>query len=81
MAGRSSSRKVAKLSQKSGSMAQTDLRRVERCKAQLDHAREMWRLSILDAVASGETYKDVARHAGISHQRVGQIVNEARDST
>lgn len=58
-------------------MAQVDLRRVERCKENLERARELWRQSILDAVASGETYKDVARHAGISHQRVGQIVAEA----
>ena len=72
---------MAKIGQKLGDMAQTDLRRVERSRAQLDRAREQWKLAILDAVASGETYKDVARHAGISHQRVGQIVNEARDST
>lgn len=69
------------MGQKLGDMAQTDLRRVERCKAQLDNAREQWRRAILDAVASGETYKDVARHAGISHQRVGQIVNEAKKAT
>ena len=60
-------------------MAQTDLRRVERCKQQLDEAREMWKLAIRDAVASGETYKDVAEYAGVSYQRIGQIVNEPRE--
>lgn len=57
-------------------MAQTDLRRVERCTQHMHRARELWRQAILDAVASGETYKDVAKFAGISHQRVGQIVKE-----
>ena len=62
-----------------GVMAQSDLRRVEACRTQLDEARARWKRAILDAVASGETYKDVAKHAGVSHQRIGQIVNEPRE--
>jgi len=61
-------------------MAQVDLRRVERCRERMDEARAEWKRAIRDAVASGETYKDVARRAGVSHQRVGQIINELREA-
>ena len=57
-------------------MAQADLRRVERCRQQLEDARAGLHQAIRDAVASGETYRDVAKLAGISHQRVAQIVKE-----
>lgn len=58
-------------------MAQADLRRVERCRAALNEAREGLHQAIRDAVASGETYRDVAERAGMSHQRVAQIVKDA----
>lgn len=57
-------------------MAQADLRRVERCRHQLNAARESLHRAIKDAVASGETYRDVAKVAGLSHQRIAQIVKE-----
>ena len=57
-------------------MAQSDLRRVERCREQLEESRRQLKRAIKDAVASGETYRDVAERAGLSHQRVAQIVNE-----
>lgn len=61
---------------KSRSMAQADLRRVERCRRQVDHSRSDLHRAIKEAVASGETYRDVAKAAGLSHQRVAQIVKE-----
>jgi DNA-binding NarL/FixJ family response regulator len=60
-------------------MARTDLRRVARARKELDKALAERRASILAAVASGETYRDVARMAGISHQRVAQIVRTGVD--
>ena len=55
-------------------MAQADLRRVERCRHQLEEARANLNQAIKDAVASGETYRDAAKLAGLSHQRIAQIV-------
>lgn len=61
-------------------MAKADLRRVERaCKRVID-AREELHAAIVAAAASGETYRDIAEAAGMSHQRVGQIVKQHRGS-
>jgi alkylated DNA nucleotide flippase Atl1 len=49
---------------------------VARAKRQLEEARAELHAAIKAAVASGETYRDVARMAGLSHQRVSQIVKE-----
>lgn len=57
-------------------VARSDLRRVAACKRQMDESRAALRAAIRDAVNSGETYRDVARMAGLSHQRVAQIVHE-----
>lgn len=57
-------------------VAQSDLRRVARCRDQVDAAVKEWRDAIVAAVASGETTRDVAERAGVSHQRVSQIVRE-----
>ena len=57
-------------------MAQSDLRRVERACEKLLEARRELEASIRDAVASGETYRDVAKRAGMSYQRVAQIVKK-----
>lgn len=60
-------------------MAQVDLRRVERCREHLERARDELQQAIRDAVASGETYRDVAERAKMSHQRVAQIVTEGKE--
>lgn len=51
------------------------LRRTARERAQ---AREAFRLAILSANRDGMSYREIAKHAGISHSRVQQIVNEAK---
>lgn len=61
-------------------MAQSDLRRVGRACERLDAARKELRDSIRDAAASGETYRDIAVWARMSHQRVAQIVKEESDA-
>lgn len=54
-------------------MAQADLRRVQRCAERVDKAREdLWE-AIIQAHLSGETLRDIAKAAGLSHQRVHQI--------
>lgn len=59
-------------------MAQADLRRVQRAAARVTDAREELIAAIFAAVSSGETYRDIARAAGMSHQRVGQIVKQPK---
>lgn len=58
-------------------MARADLRRVAKACDRVEKARAELAAAILAAVASGETYRDVARFARMSHQRVAQIVQEA----
>ena len=59
-------------------VARADLRRVGKAAKALRAARAEFNAAIRAASASGETYRDIAEVAGISHQRVGVIVNEAR---
>jgi DNA-directed RNA polymerase sigma subunit (sigma70/sigma32) len=57
-------------------MAQRDLRRVERAARQADAARSELRQAILLAREAGETLDDIGRAAGLSRQRVAQIIKE-----
>jgi hypothetical protein len=57
-------------------MARADLRRVERAASKVEEARRDLREAILAARASGETFRDIADAAGLSHQRVHQITQE-----
>jgi hypothetical protein len=57
-------------------MAKSDLRRVQRAMSRCKDADQELRDAIIDAKASGETYRDIAEAAGLSHQRVWQIVNQ-----
>lgn len=57
-------------------VAKKDLQRVSRCARDVDDARLRLLQAIMDAHASGETYRDIAVAAGFSHQRVWQIVKE-----
>ena len=61
-----------------GSVAKADLRRVSKAVSRIRDAEEELKEAILAARASGETLRDIAEAAGISHQRVHQIVNEKR---
>jgi hypothetical protein len=58
-------------------MAQHDLRRVERAARKAASARLELRQAILLARESGETFEDIAHAAGLSRQRVQQIVRES----
>ena len=55
-------------------MAQADLRRVARAARAVDAARDELTQAIVAARASGETLRDIAAFAGISYQRVDQIL-------
>lgn len=57
-------------------MAQADLRRVRRARERLEAAQKELRAAIKSAAASGETYRDIAEWAGLSHQRIAQIVKD-----
>jgi catalase (peroxidase I) len=59
-----------------GEMARADMRRIAQCKRELETSRLAFLEAIKAAVASGETYRDVGRMAGLSHQRIHQIVTE-----
>ena len=59
-------------------MAQKDLRRVRTAAAKIKRAERELHQAILQAVESGETYRDIAPYAGLSYARVHQIVREQR---
>jgi DNA-directed RNA polymerase specialized sigma24 family protein len=59
-------------------VAQADLRRVARASKRLAKARDEMRDAILQARASGETFRDIAEAAGLSHARIHQIVREGQ---
>jgi DNA-directed RNA polymerase sigma subunit (sigma70/sigma32) len=56
-------------------MAQADLRRVERAARKSRSARQELRQAILLAREAGETFEDIGGAAGLSRQRVSQIVS------
>ena len=57
-------------------MAERDLQRVARAAVRAAEARQELKQAILLARASGETLDAIARAAGVSRQRVGQILRE-----
>ncbi len=59
-------------------MAKADLRRVARAAQRVRESRDELEAAIVAASASGESYRDIAEAAGMSHQRVGQIVKKGR---
>jgi DNA-directed RNA polymerase sigma subunit (sigma70/sigma32) len=61
-------------------VAMADLRRVERCKQEADRAREDLFAAIIRARESGETLRDIGKAAGLSHQRIAQILADGRRS-
>jgi DNA-directed RNA polymerase sigma subunit (sigma70/sigma32) len=60
-------------------MAQADLRRVERAAVHVAEARTELRQAIRLARASGETLDSIGRAAGVTRQRIRQILNEDSD--
>jgi hypothetical protein len=59
-------------------MAQGDLRRVERAAANAAKSREELRVAITLARAAGETLHDIGRAAGLSRQRIAQVLRGSR---
>jgi DNA-directed RNA polymerase sigma subunit (sigma70/sigma32) len=57
-------------------VAQSDLRRVSRAAVKATKAREELRQAINLARASGETLQDIGAAAGVSAERIRQIVSE-----
>ena len=61
-------------------MAQRDLRRVANCMKKLEEARLEFIQAIIAARDSGESLRDIAEAAGLSHQRIHQLVATPRPS-
>jgi DNA-directed RNA polymerase sigma subunit (sigma70/sigma32) len=59
-------------------VSQADLRRIERAAANAAEAREQLRVAITLARAGGETLADIGRAAGVSRQRIAQILRGSR---
>ena len=59
-------------------VAQGDLRRVERAAAKAARSREELRVAITLARAAGETLEDIGRSAGLSRQRIAQVLRGSR---
>ena len=59
-------------------VAQGDLRKVRKCADKMDEVREARDEAIREAWLAGETYRDIAEAARLSHQRVAQIVQAGR---
>ena len=57
-------------------MAREELQRVARASRNVDEAREELFACIIAAHESGETLRDIAKAAGLSHQRIHQIARE-----
>jgi len=60
------------------SVSQADLRHVERTAANAAKAREELRIAITLARAAGETLQDIGRAAGLSRERIAQILRGTR---
>lgn len=60
-------------------MAQKHLRKVKQAANDINQARRRFELVVLEAHQSGETLRDIADWAGVSHQRIHQIIRDARD--
>lgn len=62
-------------------MARSHLRKVKECAEKMEEVREARDAAIREAWLSGEIYRDIAEAAGLSHQRVAQIVQRGRPKT
>lgn len=59
-------------------MAQSHLRKVARARAKLDKARLELERAVLQAQESGESLRDIAPYAGMTHTRVLELLRKAR---
>jgi hypothetical protein len=59
-------------------VAQKELRRVRAAANRVSKAEQDLHDAILAAVESGESYRDIAPHAGLSYSRVYQIAQKRK---
>jgi hypothetical protein len=64
------------VAENTASMAQADLRRVASTAKKLEKVKGEFRLAILRARESGESFRDIGEAANLSHPRIVQIVRE-----
>jgi AcrR family transcriptional regulator len=62
-------------------MAQSDLRRVRRVAQRRQRVDQELVAAILKAREAGETYRDIAKAAGVSHQTVWQLLKRQPPGT
>lgn len=55
-----------------------ELEAVEQARAGRDAAEQEFVAAVLAAHDAGASYRVIARHAGLSHQRIAQLVTSAR---
>jgi len=58
-------------------MAQADLKAVTRATLQIEKAKRILVERMQKAKASGESYRDIAEAAGLSHQQVANMLKKA----
>lgn len=58
-----------------------ELEQVEEARAGRDAAEQEFVAAVLAAHKAGASYRVIARHAGLSHQRIAQLVTAAREAT
>lgn len=56
-----------------------ELEAVEKARAGRDAAEGEFVAAVLAAHEAGASYRVIARHAGLSHQRIAQVVTAARE--
>jgi hypothetical protein len=59
-------------------MARADLTKVRQARAKRDESERALLLAMVAASDSGETFRDIAEVAGLSHQRVHELVKAER---
>lgn len=71
-------KETTSLCMKLGRVAKADLRRVERAAGQVEEARAELYAAVRAAYASGETLRDIASAAKMSHQGIHRIVTRSQ---
>jgi len=58
-------------------VAGKDLRKVRAAARRVEQARAALRDAVYQAYQSGESYREIAPHASVSHSQVAELVKEA----
>lgn len=62
-------------------MARRHLDRVRRAAERLRHAEDQLAAAVVDARDSGETLRDIAASAGMTHQHVDRLIHRVEQRT